>query len=369
MRGSPINKIFVTIFIGLISTPLIVMFFSEIKAESTSEKRTLKTWTTWEQSESIVHYFTGITEYVQDHFGFRDQLISLNTKVLLTLNQSPADKVIKGRNDWLFYKAYDALSRPSLDRSKIISAIERRARHVSYRANVLAELGIAYTYVVAPNKMVMYLENMPRVYALSENNRMYDLFSSYLVQSNKKFHFDLQGYLLEQKTANKKQDIGFDFYYKNDTHWNHYGAYIAYQGISSFIKEQYPTLNISPSRYSFSPKEKKGGDLARFIGLNDGLVAVEPSVDFPICSDFANIVRFEKGQFKGECNTNGTKAIFIGDSFRTNLYPFIAQSVGVIYMVRQGINHKELDKLIKKVQPDIVIEEIVQRNLAKALPY
>jgi len=74
-------------------------------------------------------------------------------------------------------------------------------------------------------------------------------------------------------------------------------------------------------------KEKKGGDLARFIGLNDGLVAVEPSVNFPICSNFANIVIFEKGQFKGECNTNGTKAIFIGGSFRTNLYPFIAQSV------------------------------------------
>ena len=365
MRASLANKIFVVIFLMLISAPLLMLILGDTKTVSVSEKRELKTWVRWKDSESTAQFFSNVSDYVQDHFGFRDDLISLNAKMLVALKQSPVDKVIIGKDNWLFYKTYDALSLASFDKAKIIAAIERRARHVSYRAQVLADRGIAYTYVVAPNKMVMYLENMPSIYVLSENNRMYGLFSSELDSSGIKFHFDLQHHLIQQKKHNPK----FDFYYKNDTHWNHYGAYIAYQGIVSFINQRYPNIELSPASYSFIAKEKVGGDLAKFIGLDNALVAIEPSAEFPECARAGQVKAIRKGILQGQCKLNETKIVFIGDSFRTNLYPFVAESSGTVFMVSQGISHKKLDNLIERVQPDLVIEEIVQRNLGKPLPY
>lgn len=369
MKKNPSTNFFTfayaVLIVGLISTPLITALFSEVKTTSTSEKRMLATWVSWQQAKSPTDYFTHVSSYAQDHFGFRDELISLNAKILFALNQSPVDKVIKGKEGWLFYKTYDALSLLSSDKSAIISAIERRARHVSYRADTLKARGIAYVYVIAPNKMVMYREKMPKVYALSENNHMQDLFTQSLDQSKLSFYFDLKKYLKEQQS----KALEFDFYYKNDTHWNHFGAYAAYNGVVDFIKQSHPKVELSPAEYSFSEKEKIGGDLAKFIGLNEHSMAKEPSTFFSDCAAYANIKAVRKGLLKGQCNTNGTKALLIGDSFRTNLYPFVTQSVGTLYVANQGINHKQLDEIIKEIQPDLVIEEMVQRNLGKELPY
>ena len=58
----------------------------------------------------------------------------------------------------------------------------------------------------------------------------------------------------------------------------------------------------------------------------------------------------------------------IGDSFMKYLMPFYSESVGHMYMVTQEVSRKKLLAIIDELQPDLVIEELVERHLPGLVP-
>ena len=110
-------------------------------------------------------YLSQLGDYFQDHFGFRDELITANSvirsKAFLT---STVDTVIQGRDGWLYYR--DSL--PDYQGTGLLSerSIFNLAHCIQMMRQILFDRGIRFVFAAAPNKNSLYPDNMPYYNAL-----------------------------------------------------------------------------------------------------------------------------------------------------------------------------------------------------------
>ncbi|MXF14170.1 hypothetical protein FQ010_25695, partial [Escherichia coli] len=71
-------------------------------------------------------------------------------------------------------------------------------------------------------------------------------------------------------------------YYKTDTHWNKRGAWAGYKEISHRISQQVPNIKwLTDKDVDISASSRNGGDLSRFLRLQDSLIDVEYTAKVP----------------------------------------------------------------------------------------
>ena len=89
--------------------------------------------------------------------------------------------------------------------------------------------------VVAPDKASIYPDKLPeQIKSLPPQSKL-DKLISYLKNNNLPVIVDLRPVL---RAARQDQDV----YYKTDTHWNGYGAFVAYTTIINALGSSYPEL-------------------------------------------------------------------------------------------------------------------------------
>jgi hypothetical protein len=353
------------VFVAVISAPMLASIFQADKAVSETEKRTLQTWPVYADSESLPTYFSSINSYVNDHFGFREDLIKLNNKIKYSLNESPSKRVIRGRGDWLFLKIHDPLmSNQKTPKSTVKANVLKRANYIRGMSQELTKKDIAYQHIVAPNKMNVYPEHLPALYGLTDINATYDLFRENVSGLEEAVVFNA----IDALRVNKSNEYGADLYFKNDTHWNPLGAYHVYRESLTRLKQDYPHLDLALKPHLFEVHRKQSGDLAVMAGLSSSLIAEEPQTSFEACTVRSKIKSIRKNMSLSTCNANETTMLLIADSFMTGIYPYMSQSVGDLYMIGQRASRSEIRKAIEEIKPDVVVEIIVERSLARYLP-
>jgi hypothetical protein len=356
-----LQKSLIMLFMVFILTPLAGHILSQPKTVSKLEKRSLASWKPYLESDDMSGFFHGVSEFVSDHFGFREQLIALKARFKLALNESPVDSVLMGRDDWFFLKTYDPLLMNQTDKAQILSAIETRASFVHQRYQALNRKNVHYLFFVAPNKMSIYPEHLPRLYSLMDHLASYREFSASLAQANR-YYVDMVTILREAKETQ-----GRNLYFKTDSHWSDLGASLAYQALVDEALKQHPELVIHPGDHAFVNRLLPDSDLIDLMGITAGSQTPTPSTTFPACARRTNIKAFLPNINVIRCGKNDTVAVLIGDSFMSKIYPYFAESVGALYIVNKGISDEKLFNLVDRVKADIVFEQTVQRDLAKPL--
>ena len=114
---------------------------------------------TW---QSIAGFGDAVAHWFEDHFGFRAALVRWYGETrLFWLGVSPSSTVIKGRNGWLFYAEDSALEDYVADTPFTEDELEEwRATLVATR-DWLRDRGVEFVFTVAPDKHVIYPEQMP----------------------------------------------------------------------------------------------------------------------------------------------------------------------------------------------------------------
>lgn len=354
------------LFVMAIASPMLASFIQADLEVSESEKRRLQTWPLFAESKSITAYFNGINAYVKDHFGFRETLIKFNNALKFSLNESPVDSVIRGDEKWLFYKVRDPLMvNNSTPKEQVKANVNARAQYIKQRQQNLAAMGIEYQYMVVPNKMTLYSEFLPNVYRLTNINATYDYFKSVTTDVDSKVLF----HAMDVLEPNKRNSNDSDLYFKNDTHWNFLGAYYAYKESMRRLQRQNPLLVLTSSAHEFTLETKISGDLAQqFTGLASNFRASEPTTRFANCTARSNISLRKENLSHVSCNNNDTVLYLVADSFISGIYAYMAESVGSLYMSNQSISRTEMTDNINSIKPDVVIEILVERSLARPLP-
>jgi len=259
------------LFYVLLCLPFVVGITQEDASVSPSEKRYLATFPDWSDSTSLTHFFTGITNYASDRFGFRETFITQYRAWLWAAGQSPSNSVVRGRDDWLFLKFKDPLHTQHRYSNKTIKNILKR--RVAYIERMYAELedrNIAYSHLVAANKQTVYPEFLPAIYSLTDVDATFELFKSLVTPSVAQLSLYTTDIV---RTVKQEEPQSWQLYFKNDTHWNDLGAHKAFLAVTENLAHRHPNLLIDAPARKLKIYPKSPDDLADYVGLGATLSA------------------------------------------------------------------------------------------------
>ncbi|WP_375237794.1 hypothetical protein, partial [Aurantibacter sp.] len=160
---------------------------------------------------------------------------------------------------------------------------------------------------------------------------------------------------LHKSLISKKSKV--ELYYKTDSHWNSYGAFIGYREIMKKINNEKQVKVETINNYTITKNKNFNGGLSRMLFSNK----LEDSLVFKRKKEFAIKTIKNNFTFKHFKNPNGIgKLLIYRDSFTDNLLPFLNNTFKEVISIK-GHN---LDKdLIDSFKPDVVILEKIERNL------
>lgn len=310
--------------------------------------------------------------YYSDNFGFRGSLIYLHGQIMFNVFKvSPSSKVQLGNNSWLFLKSEETLDDwrrlyPFDDEQLDAWQTMLEARH-----NFLAELGIPYIFVIAPNKHTIYGNNLPDHLKQKNNYSRLDQLIARLQATNSPVNIVDLRFSLQDVSQNHRT------YHRTDTHWNLLGAYVGYTKIANQINQLGFPVNIpSLNQMTLKYETVLGGDLARMMGLKqqltedrivvqsfeackvtyeDGSPLIVEDIDLP--GDRGSVTLCPEAKIK--------KAVVFHDSFGKLLYPYLAsQFQRTVFVWSDNFD----PQVVKREQPDVVIQELVERRLFNREP-
>jgi hypothetical protein len=305
--------------------------------------------------------------YFEDHFGLRGRLVRWQAWLRLRVfHVSASPDVILGRDGWLFY-AGDGGSEDLISALPFTSAeLEKWRETLQHTQDWLAARGIAYIFVLAPDKHVVYPEYLPAsVHRVGLETRTGALVR-YLRDHSTVRVVDLRPALHAAKAADR-------LYHRTDTHWNDRGAFVAYTALiqalgRGVVGEPAPRAAFADARMMTA-----GMDLARMLGLAADL-SEEDLPLVPLAPRYARVVEplqsrpnLEVGRLVTEqADPSRPRAVIFRDSFASALIPFLSEHFSRAVYLWQ---HNMAPDVVMAEQPRVVIQEWVGRHLNTVWPY
>lgn len=338
------------------------------KTVSTEENRRLAACPHLSPNLSSIEKFPqGFTDFYNDRFAFRSNLLSaVNFAQYKLFGCSSSARVIVGRHDWLFFC-------DGGDEETLRGVPEFKREDLNYfvrlfeaRRAWLAARKIRYVLFFPPSKCTIYREHVPDTFSNLNNRSRQDEILAALRANTRVEVVDVRPALLKGKEFAQ-------MYYKTDTHWNRLGSFVCYSEVINRIRNWFPsikplrTADLKIFTYRFGD-----GDLASMMGLRDLLPETSP----------ATAIKYPRAQYSGvpplpnlgdptharepfatEVNDPTLpKAICFRDSFMQLAYMYFEEN---FRRIRFQWQFDFPVALIEKEKPDIVIQEVTERFLAR----
>jgi alginate O-acetyltransferase complex protein AlgJ len=190
-----------------------------------------------------------------------------------------------------------------------------------------------------------------------------DQFTAYMAAHSDVRVIDIRADLLAAK------DEGM-LYWAHDSHWNPLGAYYGYRSIASQLDGVIPApemLDLSDLRYV---ERDTVDELGRMMGLTGMFTHPRASyVPRRRCAQPAAYGGPDAESQSSEpilrrCDSRSLRALLFRDSFMTYLIPTLSEHFGETLYVWSYVHRTgNFAELVAYFQPDIVIEEMVEREL------
>jgi hypothetical protein len=359
----------IVLFLAMLAIPGLGLVLGVDRAQvSEAEMRTLAQFPSWSwQREKLAAWPDQFQRYFNDRFAFRNALIHLQAAVLWHgFHTSSSDTVIAGKGDWLFYADDGGLQDYVQAELFTEAQLQQWQRTLERTRDWLASRGTRFLFVVAPDKQMIYPELMPAALHRLHDDYRADQFLAYMRAHSTVEILDLRPALLEAKPHEL-------LYHHYDTHWNDRGALIGYQQIAARLHRWFPTLDPMRRDDFVTSPAAASGDKTTMLGLVDegkvsmpGLVprrgwtstVVSPTHPDPYGEDGTVISEVRNGSTR-------LRAVMFRDSFSSRLIPFLSEHFRrIVYQWQNDLD----PELIRREQPDVVIQEMVGRHLYIFVP-
>jgi len=287
-------------------------------------------------------YTSGLSAYFEDHFGGRAQLIKARKRMEIGINRQTT-RVVKGsEHPWLYLTSFETKAQfsggPYLTPLQITNWNERYAE----MKDIYARNGIKFVSAKIPVKARIYPEY---------TDNAFGAFSAALPDQNLEFDLDLEPTLNSAKA-------GGPVFFKTDTHWTRYGAYMAYLDIMETVQ---PGHN---QRFEFEldyfEMKTFTGDLVPLAGMdkadyNEALEDIRyPKIDGVEREILAKSdPRFETFM-STRTDVSGKTLVIIGDSFAHPIAPFFLSDFSKVVRVHHEIGAFNMEDPLQ-YDPDVIL--------------
>ncbi|CAG4907119.1 alginate O-acetyltransferase AlgX-related protein [Paraburkholderia saeva] len=353
------------VFFGMLALP-IVWFGRASFAPATHENRRLEPFPKYS-----LYWFQSFEHWFSDRYGMRDALVYYGSQLQIARTGTPMNQdVVKGRDNWLFYDENYTLGQPhfaSLYGKAPFSASDLQVigGNLAQVRKHLAECGIPFYFVLAPDKQTIYPEKLwtpPPADAVTQADQL----MTYLRTTDP----ELRVIDLRKPVKGAKASQMYELYKRTDTHWNTLGAFIGYQTIAKTLVHDGllpDTPGANPASYKISRVPFKGGDIAvNLLDLPDYFEdyvvpfdPVEPRHAHEITlpgwpADIDDAFRVtENPAARGDL-------LLYRDSFAGELMPFFAEDFHHMYSF---LGRKVDGERVRQAHPKVVMLQIVERSL------
>lgn len=294
----------------------------------------------------------------EDSFHNKSFLIASFNRLRYGMGNNVFPQVLVGKEGWLEYSSdgnLDDYQNVYSDQDRLQSIYGKLA---SLNENLKAQ-DIVLIVVVAPNKSTVYPDKVPdELHKLNDRSRL-DLFLELFDQPNSPVVIDLRPVFAQ---ARQDQQI----YYKTDTHWNSFGAYIAYREIMNSAAQTYPDLQpYELDQFKLGETDPQIMDLGRIMGvkfLTESRNMVKPRFDSG--ARFQRIPPSSPVSLSWAGNGQNRQLLMYHDSFGVALQDFIQHHFQeAIYIQNSPDVSLSNMSWINTIEPDVVVIEILERSL------
>ena len=276
-----------------------------------------------------LEYLQQAGNWFQEHFAFRQELVTANAKLYSALfHESASDQVIQGTDGWLYYR--DSLADYQGTDLMTDRALYDIAHTAAMTQNYCSLFGIDYLFALAPNKATIYPEHMPyylRPHASGQSNRT--RLASFMEQEQVAW-LDLSERLKEAKENGEARALP-ELYHRTDSHWTAEGAAIA-------AKEILSRLHISGKDYGsaeYVVRKDFSGDLERMLypaaARPEEEVYYDPSPSYGYVDEVESTFDYYIHTVSGGA---GGSLVMYRDSFGNAILPFLAEAFESAFFTR-----------------------------------
>jgi alginate O-acetyltransferase complex protein AlgJ len=362
------NRLLVVVFLAVLALPLAANLAGRDGADAVAENRELAPFPQLDANwSSISTLGTRFGLWFDDHFGFRSWLVRwYGESRLFGLHVSPSTAVVRGRGGWFFYADDEGMADYAKEHPLTASEIANWRAAVVGARDWLRTRGIAYVFVIAPDKHVIYPEDVPssiqRVGSISRMDQLFAALNEAGVAT-----VDLRPALLAAKARER-------VYQQTDTHWNERGAFAGYRQIIDAVRRQVPAVPPAWTRDAFTStsNERLGMDLAGMMGLTRAL----RELDLTLTPKQPRLARVIEPPGSAPTSAEGRlvteipgstlpRAVIFRDSFFSAVVPFTSEHFSrAVYLWQNDFDAQA----VQHEHPDVVIQEIVGRHLYNFIP-
>lgn len=355
--------IIIIFFIMILVPPILFNFVREKIPVDTSENRKLAEKPEFEL-ENIKTYPSDYENYYNDNLPFRSIIRNAWTNFnFYILNECTTTQVLVGKNDgekaltWLFYQDDSESTNPVKEAQGIETFSDEELLEISTCMDInieeLKNKGIDLYYALIPNKENLYKEKLPNNIIIYEEETRTEKLINYIEEKT-----DIKNVMyLKSALENAKKEN--QVYFRQDTHWNNFGAFIGFKEIVNRIDNTYQ--NFEHNIKVLGNNKKIEQDLSKMSGIKDMLEDTEITVEF------LEDVKYEEEVINTDNKIVITKCenakidktlMIVGDSFRVAMIPYFSKIYSkVIYLHRCDYGKY----LLELHNPDILVCQCLER--------
>jgi alginate O-acetyltransferase complex protein AlgJ len=280
--------------------------------------------------------------WLKDHFGLRQTMIHTYRDLSHPVVYGN-ERVLVGRDGRMFYLGRDMVRQSAglvLRDKKVADAADMLAE----MRDALARRGATLLVAVAPNSSTIYQDDLPLWAQKGMRKTEYDLFLADLATRGVK--------AVDLRPVMEKARSNSEAYLLHDTHWTARSAVLAFNAIAD--ADGHPDWRLDPDSALGPPSERKGGDVARIIGVEDQVSETVRELALPTGGKSQDLSPGPMPDWALTSGRSGPTIVVIGDSFTASYFPpMLAQHVGRAIW----LNHRECGfdwSLVERFQPDEV---------------
>ena len=249
----------------------------------------------------LLDFSANVDAYLKDHFGLREKMIRLHKDLTKPVFFPDNQIAIYGASGRMFMLADDMVLQ-SAGRVMREQRVEDASNLLARMHDLLQLRGIKFLVAPPPNSSTTYQDDLPKWARNPGKRTEYDLLLESLATRGVNA-IDLRPALSAARTDGPT-------YLINDLHWNVRGTVAGFNAVVE--ADEHPDWRINPASTIGPLAVRKGGDIARMIGVQDSVGELSETLNLPSVGTSKNL---EGGNHIIVSGGPGPTILLLGDSF------------------------------------------------------